>query len=150
MVLYLGFAITRKDILPKSAKGILVVAIIAHIASLIVRTYYARQLPQHHWYVPWSNWFESFSFFTLVISVEYLIILRFRPIPMLGVFVLPLAWASMIVAINSPFGRQIPTLMPALQSYWMAIHVPVMFYFLFSFLPMRLVWAWRIYFKSDY
>jgi len=127
MVFYIGFAVTRRDILPKWARWLVAVAVISHVASLIVRTYYARQLPQHGWYVPWSNWFESFSFFSLVISAEFLILLSFRPLSMLGAFVSPLAWISMIVAINSPFGRQIPTLPPALQSYWMAIHVPVMF-----------------------
>ena len=127
MIFYIGYAFTRKDILPKAATWVLILAVVAHIGSLVVRTYYARQLPQHHWYVPWSNWFESFSFFTLIITIEFLIIQRLSPLPILGLFVAPLAWASMIVAINSPFGRQIPTLLPALQSYWMAIHVPVMF-----------------------
>ena len=98
-----------------------------HATSLIIRTIIARQMPQHGWYVPWSNWFESFSFFGLVIIVEYLIIQWGREAPILGVFVTPLAFLSMVMAINSPFGTQIPNLPPALQSYWMAIHVPVMF-----------------------
>jgi cytochrome c-type biogenesis protein CcsB len=47
--------------------------------------------------------------------------------PILGAFITPIAFLTMIMAIYSPFGTQIPNLPPALQSYWMAIHVPVMF-----------------------
>lgn len=127
MSLYVGYGLTRREILARFGRWTVIAAVVLHIASLIVRTVVARQMPQHGWYVPWSNWFESFSFFAVVICVEYLIIQGRRNMPVLGAFVLPLAWASLIVAINSPFGTQIPNLPPALQSYWMAIHVPVMF-----------------------
>ena len=126
MCLYLGYAATRRESLAGVARWALVIAVVAHAASFVVRTYLARQIPQHGWYVPWSNWFESFSFFAIIIAAEYLYIQR-RNVPILGAFVIPLVFASMLVAIRSPFGTQIPTLPPALQSYWMAIHVPVMF-----------------------
>jgi cytochrome c-type biogenesis protein CcsB len=58
---------------------------------------------------------------------EYLIIQRKQELPIMGAFVTPLAFFSMVMAIRSPFGTQIPNLPPALQSFWMAIHVPVMF-----------------------
>ena len=125
--LYVGYAIFRRENLAKTARGVLIFAVLTHAISLIIRTTIARQMPQHGWYVPWSNWFESFSFFGLVIIVEYLIIQWGREAPILGVFITPLAFLSMVMAINSPFGTQIPNLPPALQSYWMAIHVPVMF-----------------------
>lgn len=126
-ILFLGYAFTKRENLSHVARWLLIVGAICHVASFIVRTYFARQIPQHSWYVPWSNWFESFSFFTLVIVVEFLIVMGRNRLPILGAFVMPLAWLALIVGINSPFGRQIPTLPPALQSYWMAIHVPVMF-----------------------
>jgi len=127
MTLYLGYAFTRRESMAWTARATLILALACHAISLIVRTYFARQLPQHSWYVPWSNWFESFSFFAAVITIEFLVIQSSKGVPILGAFVTPLAWISMIVAIHSPFGTQIPNLPPALQSYWMAIHVPVMF-----------------------
>jgi cytochrome c-type biogenesis protein CcsB len=127
MTLFLGYAFTRRESLSSVARWVLSSAVVAHVVSLIVRTVVARQLPQHGWYVPWSNWFESFSFFTLIIAVEFLIIQWRQHLPILGAFVSPILFTTMMVAINSPFGTQIPTLPPALQSYWMAIHVPVMF-----------------------
>ena len=125
--LYIGYALLRREGLAKTARGVLIVSVLMHTISLIVRTTIARQMPQHGWYVPWSNWFESFSFFGLVIILIYLLIQWKREAPILGVFITPLAFMSMVMAINSPFGTQIPNLPPALQSYWMAIHVPVMF-----------------------
>jgi cytochrome c-type biogenesis protein CcsB len=127
MTLYLGYAFTRRERLADAGRGILWAAVGCHAVSLVIRTVVGRQMPQHGWYVPWSNWFESFSFFTLVITLEYLIIQKKSHLRIIGAFVTPLAWASLLMAINSPFGRQIPTLPPALQSYWMAIHVPVVF-----------------------
>lgn len=127
MSLFIGYAITRREILPKVGHAALAGAVLFHAASLIVRTIIARNMPQHSWYVPWSNWFESFSFFAIVIAVIYLIIQGRLRLPVLGAFVTPLCFLTMIVAIRSPFGTQIPNLPPALQSFWMAIHVPVMF-----------------------
>lgn len=126
-LLYVGYAYFRSSRAATAARWVLVAAVIAHVISLIIRTVIGRQLPQHEWYVPWSNWFESFSVFAVIISIEFLIIQLKQHLPILGVFVSPVVLIMMIVAVQSPFGTQIPTLPPALQSYWMAIHVPVMF-----------------------
>ncbi len=125
--LFIGYALTRREAVARAGKTSLIVAVVAHLFSLVLRTATARQLPGHEWYVPWSNWFESFSFFSLVIVAEYLIIQRRHEIPILGAFVTPLAFLSVVFAIHSPFGTEIPILKPALRSYWMAVHVPVMF-----------------------
>lgn len=127
MCLYLGYVATRRDGLPRVGRWALILAVLFHAGSLVVRTYIARGMPQHGWYVPWSNWFESFSFFAIIIASIYLLIQSRLELPILGAFVTPLTFGTMIVAIHSPFGTQIPNLPPALQSYWMAIHVPVMF-----------------------
>ena len=127
MSLFLGYALTRREQLALVGKWTLEGAVGMHVVSLLIRTFIGRQMPQHDWYVPWSNWFESFSFFAAVIATEYLIIQRGRTVPILGAFVTPLVFLVMLVAIHSPFGMQIPMLVPALQSHWMAFHVPVMF-----------------------
>jgi cytochrome c-type biogenesis protein CcsB len=127
MSLFIGYVFTRRENLAIFGRGLLIATLVCHIISLIIRTIVARQLPEHSWYVPWSNWFESFSFFAAVMIAQFLIIERKQGLPVLGAFVTPLAFITMVVAIHSPFGTQIPNLPPALQSYWMAIHVPVMF-----------------------
>lgn len=127
MTLFIGYGLTRRETLASAGKWTLVGAVAFHLISLAVRTAIARRMPDHGWYVPWSNWFESFSFFSLVITAQYLILQRHREMPILGVFVTPLTFIIMVVSISSPSGTAIPTLVPALRSYWMAIHVPVMF-----------------------
>ena len=127
MSLFFGYVFTRRETLSRAANSTVWAGVVSHAGALIARTVAARVIPEHRWYVPWSNWFESFSFFAWVIAITYLVIERRRRLPILGAFVLPVIFAMMCTAVHSPFGHQIPSLAPALQSYWMAIHVPVMF-----------------------
>jgi cytochrome c-type biogenesis protein CcsB len=127
MSLFIGYVLTRRETLSRAAGFAVWIAVVVHAGSLIVRTISAHTIPEHRFYVPWSNWFESFSFFSLVIAITYLVLEWRRGLPILGAFVSPVLFAMMATAIHSPFGTQIPSLAPALQSYWMAIHVPVMF-----------------------
>src|SRR5262245_23685074 len=101
MSLYIGYALTRQERLSSLGRVLMIFGAFVHAASLVIRTYYARQLPQHGWYVPWSNWFESFSFFSLIIVIEYLLIQWKLKLPILGAFVSPLVWIMMVVAIRS-------------------------------------------------
>lgn len=127
MSLFLGYLGSRRETLSRVAVMSIWAGVVTHIMSLAVRTINARVIPEHRFYVPWSNWFESFSFFALVIAITFLVIEWRRGLPILGAFVSPLIFAAMLTALHSPFGTEIPALAPALQSYWMAVHVPVMF-----------------------
>src|SRR5438094_9444180 len=124
MSLYLGYALTRRENFATLGQAILWGGVLLHLASLVIRTVVARQIPQHGWYVPWSNWFESFSFFSLIIAFEYLFIQFREHLPILGAIVTPVIFIFLMVAVHSPFGMQIPTVPQALQSYWMSVHVP--------------------------
>src|ERR1044071_5551647 len=125
--LYLGYAFTKRENLAGVGRAALRGAVLLHFISLLIRTYVGRHLPDHGWYVPWSNWFESFSFFSFVIAAEFLIIQSRQQLPILGAFVVPVLFGALVAAVCSPFGTQIPMIPPALQSFWLAIHVPVMF-----------------------
>jgi cytochrome c-type biogenesis protein CcsB len=145
-LLYLAYLFTKRERYSKWAYMLLVGALTVHVASLATRTYdarsnYAQQAETLRAegkteaaigaeraassYVPWSNWFESFSFFSLLIALIYLIITRWYHIPVLGAFVMPVSWGLLTVAFGSD--KAIKPLLPALHSIWMAIHVPVMF-----------------------
>ncbi len=145
--LYLAYALTRREKFSDTAHALLLGAVALHVLSLGARVLAARVVPEHAWYVPWSNWFESFSLFGLLISLVFLIVQAKARLPILGVFVLPWTWLALLMGFSHPFladpdwrftsfsafwslansARDIPRLPPALQSYWMAIHVPVMF-----------------------
>lgn len=145
-VLYVAYLIAKKEYLSRLAFRLLVGAVLLHAGSLTVRTVHAKQT---YWaqaellksqenfegalgaeraaksYVPWSNWYESFSFFGGVIALLYVLISWRLAIPILGAFILPISMGLLTVAFFSD--RGLKPLMPALHSYWMAIHVPVMF-----------------------
>src|SRR5438046_1407642 len=82
-LLYLAYLFTKREKFSRIAFTLLTVALAIHIGSLITRTVVARSNYSHqaallraegkieaaigaeraaHSYVPWSNWFESFSF----------------------------------------------------------------------------------------
>lgn len=128
MGLYFAYAATRREDFARKARGVLTAALLFQVLGLVVRTIVARQLPNHEWYFPWSNWYESFSFLAFVIVSEYLLIQWRREVPILGAFITPLAWTCLITAVHSSAGMEIPNLPPVLQSHWMAIHVSLMFF----------------------
>lgn len=127
MILFFAYALTRRESLARTAKGALITAVGSHAIALLIRTYQGYLMPVHTFYVPWSNWFESFSFLGFVISLEFLVIQSKRDIPILGTFITPLVFGALVAAVRSPVGMQIPELTPVLQSYWLAVHVPMMF-----------------------
>jgi cytochrome c-type biogenesis protein CcsB len=124
-LLYIAYALTKKEGIGRVGFLTLGFALLFHVASLVARTLMARAIPEHGWYVPWSNWFESFSFFGGVITAVFFAVQNWRRLNILGAFVVPLAWVMLLVSLSHD--RSIPHLAPALQSYWMSIHVPVMF-----------------------
>jgi len=124
--LFLGYGLTRREALSQVANGGVLLGLLAHVAFLVVRTVAARHLPDHRWYVPWSGWFESLSFLAFVMAAQFAVIER-RRMPILGAFVLPIVFASMVAALRSPGGTGIPSLPRGLESYWLAAHIPVMF-----------------------
>jgi cytochrome c-type biogenesis protein CcsB len=145
--LYLGYGATRRERFSHVAHAVLVAAVLSHFWSLASRTVLAHSLPDHAWYVPWSNWFESFSFFAFLIAAVFLAVQSRTPLPILGAFVMP--WVCLALAVSflqvpfttpgwsyTGFGdlcalaasaRSIPLAKPALQSVWMALHVPLIF-----------------------
>lgn len=145
--LYAAYAGSKRDGLALWGHRTLVSAVVLHTVSLAARAVAARTIPEHSWYVPWSNWFESFSLFALLIAACFLVVQAREKLPILGLFVLPWNLMALGMAFSYPFftnksweytgigdllafantARALPKLQPALQSYWMAIHVPVMF-----------------------
>ena len=146
MAAYLILAFRKKDSPGKAAFSLAVLGAILHLADFVLRAYIGRVSHGLPHYVPWSNWFESFSLFGFAIAVTFIAVQKRTRLPILGAFVMTLQWMIITFSMTYPlFGswgevhgfdqvwraiassRAIPQLMPALQSIWMAIHVPVLF-----------------------
>lgn len=107
------------------ARPSLVVATTLHGTAILLRWVEAGRAPL-------SNSFEAFSVYAWGLSLVYLLFRPLRRYDVLGVFVTPLALASIVVASVLP--KHIQPLVPVLQSHWLPIHVGVSFvaYVLFS------------------
>jgi ABC-type transport system involved in cytochrome c biogenesis permease subunit len=72
-------------------------------------------------HAPTSNMFEFTTFLAFSVIVAFLIIYRIYRITFLGLFVMPLT--IILFAYAMVFPRGVTVLIPALQSYWLHIHV---------------------------
>ncbi|UFJ43275.1 cytochrome c biogenesis protein CcsA [Brevibacillus humidisoli] len=70
---------------------------------------------------PTSNMFEFMAFLSFCIVLAFLIIYRIYRLTVLGVFVIPTG--IIMLAYASVFPSEVTPLIPALQSYWLHIHV---------------------------
>ncbi|MBL7074776.1 c-type cytochrome biogenesis protein CcsB [candidate division KSB1 bacterium] len=109
---YLGI---RKDAVVKVAMGLLLVGFIPLTLGIIVRWMLAGRMPLANMYefALLMAWMAVFSF--------VIIVLKYKK-PIVGTFVAPLVFVLMVSASLLP--KQIEQqLVPALQSYWLTIHV---------------------------
>jgi len=94
----------------------LVAAVVLHGSAILLRWVEAG-------YAPLSNGFEAFSLYAWGLSLVFLLVGPLRRHTALGVFVTPLALTSILIASVLP--KRVEPLVPALQSYWLPIHVGV-------------------------
>ncbi len=85
----------------------------------------------HRWiaadHAPWANQFESATVVAFGVVLLYQIFQREHRVPLLGLLVLPAAMVAIAAASLLPQEyKRIAPLMPALQSYWLKIHVSLM------------------------
>ncbi|KZE22476.1 MULTISPECIES: c-type cytochrome biogenesis protein CcsB [Brevibacterium] len=97
--------------------SLLVLAIILHVASVLTRTFSVMR-------VPWGNMMEYVLTATAITVIVYLIVLTRKDIRYLGTFLSGAVLLSLGLAITV-FYTPAAQLIPALDSYWIAIHVPI-------------------------
>jgi ABC-type transport system involved in cytochrome c biogenesis permease subunit len=94
--------------------GISIAGFLFHLIYFFTRWY-----SQQH--IPTSNMFEFMTFLGMMIMVAFLIVYGIYRAPVLGIFALPVGF--IIIAYASVFPSDEQQLIPALQSYWLKIHV---------------------------
>ncbi len=97
------------------------IAFISSIIGLIFQLtfFFTRWIDAGH--IPTSNMYEFMTFLGMMIIFAFLIIYMIYRIPVLGVFALPVGF--IMIAYASVFPNEVQPLIPALQSYWLKIHV---------------------------
>jgi cytochrome c-type biogenesis protein CcsB len=74
--------------------------------------------------VPWANMYEFSISAALIILLVYLTSLKIKDVRFIATFVTGFVLVTLFAAV-SLFYVEVKTLMPALQSYWLVIHVVV-------------------------
>ncbi|MEO6146174.1 MAG: c-type cytochrome biogenesis protein CcsB [Sulfuriferula sp.] len=121
---------TRSEFAGKVGSGLTWAAILMGLVGLMVRWYESYLISPDVGHIPISNLYEVFILFSIITSLLYLHYEHLYNNRQLGAFVLPVISAAVAFLLWYAFDRQaqeIQPLVPALQSYWMKIHVPANF-----------------------
>ena len=116
MVAYFAFMAFRRDGIWTIARTIAFVGLGANLLAVIARAFAAHR-------VPWGNMYEYSILLALLVVAGYLFIVEgYYKVRTLGGFVLMFAVFTMAIAVSFLYVDPLP-LVPALNSYWIKIHV---------------------------
>ena len=126
---WLGLA-TRSAFAEKTGTVLTWSALCMGLTGMLVRWYESYLIGADVGHIPVSNLYEVFVLFCLITGLFYLYYERRYATRRLGAFILPVIAAAvgflMWYALTRD-AQEIQPLIPALQSYWMKIHVPANF-----------------------
>lgn len=119
--LYLFSLIFRRERLGSGGTAVLAVGFAAQTLGLILRTIGMRMLSV-------TNTYEALVFYSWVFALAYLVMeLLYRGIRprlrLVGMFTALIAFGMIATAASPLFSAQPQPLIPALQSYWLGLHV---------------------------
>ena len=115
---YLAFQFSKKEARAKVGFALAAIGFLSHTAALVLRTF-----ESHH--APFTNMYESLSFLAWASALAFLIIDRKFKIPKIGAYVLLIVVGLVALASSPLMPKEATPLVPALQSYWLWLHVSV-------------------------
>jgi cytochrome c-type biogenesis protein CcsB len=127
---YFSGLVFRSDFTSKVATGLTWSAATMGMVGLMVRWKESYLIGADVGHIPVSNLYEVFILFAVITALIYLFYERRYQVRSLGGFVLLVITAAVVFQLWYAFEKQaheIQPLVPALQSYWMKIHVPANF-----------------------
>lgn len=127
---YWAGLLARADGLARAGSGLLWGAVTMGLVGLMVRWYESYLIGADVGHIPISNLYEVFVLFCIITSLLYLYYEGRYATRKLGAFVLLVILAAVWFILWYTFDRgahEIQPLVPALQSWWMKIHVPANF-----------------------
>lgn len=127
---YFAALFSRTQFTGQVASGLTWSAIVMGLTGLLMRWRETYLLSPDIGYIPISNLYEVFILFCLITSLIYLYYERRFNTRALGGFVMLVVSAAVGFLLwysTSRGAHEIQPLVPALQSYWMKIHVPANF-----------------------
>ena len=122
--------LTKNNLIDDIASSFTSVAVLFGFIGLLVRWYESYLIGLDIGHIPISNLYDVFILFCLITSILYLFYEEKFNTKKLGAFVLIVINAAVGFILWYTFDRHadgVQPLVPALQSYWMKIHVPANF-----------------------
>ncbi|WP_159880288.1 c-type cytochrome biogenesis protein CcsB [Aquitalea denitrificans] len=129
-LVYWAGLVSRSAMLARMGSGLTWAAAMMGAAGLFVRWYESYLIGSDVGHIPVSNLYEVFILFSLITALMYLYYEARFATRQAGAFVLLVISAAVGFILWYSFDRQaheIQPLIPALQSWWMKIHVPANF-----------------------
>lgn len=129
-VTYWFSLLARAEFAGKVASSLTWAAVLMGFVGLMVRWYESYLIAPDVGHIPISNLYEVFILFCLITALIYLYYEKLYQTRQLGGFVLLVVTAAVGFILWYTYSREasgIQPLVPALQSYWMKIHVPANF-----------------------
>jgi len=130
MLTYWLSLFSKSEFAGKVASSFTWIAVLMGFVGLMVRWYETYLVAPDVGYIPISNLYEVFILFCLITALLYLYYEDHYETHQLGGFVLVIINAGVGFILWYTFDREahvIQPLVPALQSYWMKVHVPANF-----------------------
>ena len=130
LLLYWLGLLSKNNLIDDIASSFTSVAVLFGFIGLLVRWYESYLIGLDIGHIPISNLYEVFILFCLITSLLYLFYEERFNTKKLGAFVLIVINAAVGFILWYTFDRHadgVQPLVPALQSYWMKIHVPANF-----------------------
>lgn len=117
---YFSFLFSKKKALAKIGFRVAFAGLIIHTAALILRT-----IESGH--APFTNMYESLSFLAWASILSYIIIEALYKVRKAGPYFILIVIALMALASSPLMPKEATPLVPALQSYWLWLHISVTF-----------------------
>ncbi|RME85105.1 MAG: c-type cytochrome biogenesis protein CcsB, partial [Zetaproteobacteria bacterium] len=128
-ICYLVMAFAPHDFLARLGRRAAQFGAIAGAAALLLRWHESYLLGEEYGHAPVSNLYEVFVLLFVITVGIFLALERRHRAQAVGAFLMPLVAAGVffLIWMDSIGAGDIKPLVPALQSYWMKIHVPMNF-----------------------
>lgn len=118
LVVYFASLFARREKWAGGGGILAAIGLCHHTAALILRTAASG-------HAPFTNMYESLSFFSWAIVVALIIFGRKARLPRLGPYLMLIVVALVALASSPLMPKGATPLVPALQSYWLWLHVSV-------------------------
>ncbi len=117
-LIYLSFLFGKKEARAKAGFAAAVAGLVIHTGALVIRT-----IESGH--APFTNMYESLSFLAWASILAFVLISFRHAIPKVGAYILLITIGLMALASSPLMPKEATPLVPALQSYWLWLHVSV-------------------------